>query len=234
MRKLRVGAVGVLVTVAVTATALAAAVSPKVKVSAKISPNKAGTKKHPQSVKLRTTITWQNLGPATQPIVQTFDVLFPKGSLYGGGKIPSCSYGKLNAAGPTACPKASIMGTGGGNAYADQVITHPQITVVNGGKSTVFFFTVLNNPARVQSPVVGKITKMSGKYAYKLHVTVPKILQVVAGVPIALTSLHVTAGKGPWLETTGCGPGGKWPFSITTAYSSGGSAGYTASIACKK
>lgn len=233
MRKLRVGAVGGLVAVVATATAFAAAVAPSVKVTAKVTPNKAGTKKHPQSVKLKTTITWQNLGPATQPIVQTFDVLFPKGALYGGGKVPSCSYGKLNAAGPTACPKASIMGSGGGNAYADQVITHPKITVVNGGKSKVFFYTVLNNPARVQSPVIGKISKMHGKYAYKLHVVVPKILQVVAGVPIALTSLHVTAGKGAWLQTTSC-TGGKWPFSITTSYSSGGQASFTDQIACKK
>lgn len=233
MRKLRVGAVVGLVAVVATATAFAAAVSPSVKVKASVTPNKAGTKRHPQSVKLRTTITWQNLGPATQPIVQTFDVLFPKGALYGGGKLPSCSYGKLNAAGPAACPKASIMGTGGGNAYADTVITHPKITVVNGGKSKVFFFTVLNNPARVQSPVVGTISKMRGKYAYKLHVVVPRILQVVAGVPIALTSLHVTAGKGPWLQTTSC-PNGKWPFSITTSYSSGGQASFTDQIACKR
>ena len=80
------------------------------------------------------------------------------------------------------------MGSGTGNAYADTMITHPKITVVNGGGSRVFFFTVLNNPARVQSPVVGKISKTSGKYAYKLHVVVPQVLQVVAGVPIELTS----------------------------------------------
>ncbi len=123
---------------------------------------------------------------------------------------------------------------GPGNAYADTVITHPQITVVNGGKNKVFFFTVLNNPARVQSPVVGTVSRMSGKYSYKLHVVVPQILQVVAGVPIELTELHVLAGKGSWLETTGCGPGGKWPFSITTGYSTGGSASDTASIPCRK
>jgi hypothetical protein len=234
MRKVLVGAGGGLLAVAVAATALAAGATPSVHVNATVTPKKAGTKKKPQGVKLNVKIDWQNLGPATQPIVQTFDIMFPKGSLYNGGKYPSCSQKTLNNAGPSACPKGSIMGSGGGNAYADQVITHPQITVVNGGKSTVYFFTVLNNPARVQSPVVGKISKAGGKYAYKLHVTVPKILQVVAGVPIALTSLNVKAGNKAWLATTKCGPGGKWPFSVTTHYNSGTQSSFTDSISCSK
>ena len=123
------------------------------------------------------------------------------------------------------------MGKGTGNAYADTVITHPKITVVNGGKSRVYFYTVLNNPARVQAPVVGQISRIGGKYAYKLHVTVPQVLQVVAGVPIELTSLTVKAGKESWLATTAC-PGGHWPFSVTTSYDSGGSASFTDSIKC--
>lgn len=240
MRKLGVAAVcGLVAVAAATAIAQTTTSPPPVKVGAKVTPSKAGTRRHPQGVKLNTTINWEQLGSSAQPIVQTFDVLFPKGSLYNGGKIKSCSYGRLNAGGPTACPKASIVGSGTGNAYADTVITHPKITVVNGGKNKIFFFTVLNNPARVQSPVVGNITKMSGKYAYKLHVVVPTLLQFVAGVPIELTQLHVTVGKGSYLSTTSCGPGGKWPFSITTGYltSAGtpdGSASDTASIACRK
>ena len=135
---------------------------------------------------------------------------------------------------PRPARRVRSWAPGASNAYADTVITHPKITVVNGGRNKVFFFTVLNNPARVQSPVVGTISKMSGKYSYKLHVVVPKLLQVVAGVPIALTSLHVTAGKGSWLATTGCGPGGHWPFSITTSYSSGGVSSITATNASHK
>ena len=235
MRKL--GVVAFLATLAGSGVAAAVAdapLAPKVTVKASVSPNKAGTKRHPQPVTLKTKIAWESLGSASQPIVQTFDILFPKGSLYNGGHLPSCSYEHLNAVGPAGCPKGSIVGSGTGNAYADTTITHPKITVVNGGASRVFFFTVLNNPARVQSPVVGKIKKTSGKYGYSLHVTVPQVLQVVAGVPIELTLLNVTAGKGTWLETTGCGPGGHWPFSVSTGYNTGGSSKFTASIACHK
>jgi hypothetical protein len=235
MRKL--GVVAFLATLAASGLAAAVAdapLAPRVTVKASVSPNRAGTKSHPQGVTLKTKISWQLLGSATQPIVQTFDILFPKGSLYNGAHLPSCSYSKLNAVGPAGCPKGSIVGSGTGNAYADTTITHPKITVVNGGATRVFFYTVLNNPARVQSPVIGKIKKTSGKYAYSLHVTIPQVLQVVAGVPIELTFLNVTAGKGTWLETTSCGPGGHWPFSVTTGYNTGGSSKFTASIACHK
>ena len=230
MRKLAAVAVAALLAIT-AAVALASATSPKVTVKATISPNRSGTRKHPQGVKLNVRIGWQSLGSASQPIVKTFDILFPKGSLYNGSKYPSCSYARLNAVGPAGCPHGAIMGSGTGNAYADTVITHPQITVVNGGSSRVFFYTILNNPARVQTPVIGKISRTSGKYAYKLHVTVPPELQVVAGVPIELTLLKVTAGKKAWLATTGC-PGGKWPFSVTTSYSTGGHASFTDFIHC--
>ena len=108
-------------------------------------------------------IHWQSLGSANQPIVTSFFLLFPHGSLYNGAHYPTCSVRVMNARGPAGCPKASIMGGGTGNAYADTMITHPQITVINGGANTVYFYTVLNNPARVQEPVVGHIKKMGGK-----------------------------------------------------------------------
>jgi hypothetical protein len=231
MRKLLAAGVGGVI-VAAGATVALAAGSPAITVTPTVSSHKAGTSKHPRGVKLDVKINWQTLGAANQPIVQRFKILFPKGSLYNGAKYPSCSLGTLNGFGPSSCRRSSIMGSGTGNAYADTVITHPQITVVNGGAHRVYFYTVLNNPARVQSPVIGNIHKIGGKYAYELDVSVPQVLQVVAGVPIELTSLNVVAGTGnTWLATTSC-PGGHWPFSVTTYYNTGGSASYTASVAC--
>ena len=245
MKKLLVaGLTGV---IAATGAAVALAQStvtwPSVKVTPTVSPTKAGTPKHPQSVKLKTVFHWAELGSANQPVVTKFHILFPKGSLYNGAHTTQCSVGTLNRSGPAACPKAAIMGTGTGTAYADQTLTHPAITVVNGGAKTIYFYTVLNNPARVQEPVIGHLTRMSGKWAYSLSVTVPKNLLIVAGVPIELTSLSVTAGKGAWLETTSCN-GGHWPFSVTTSYENPnlspgapgatGSASYTASTPCHK
>jgi hypothetical protein len=232
MRKLAVAGLTALVAAVVAATALASAFAPTVTVKAKLDNSKAGTRSHPQGVRLTTTFHWEDLGAANQPIVQKFKVLFPNGSLYNGAKFPSCSYRVLNARGPHGCPSGSIMGSGTGNAFADTVITHPQITVVNGGANTVFFYTVLNNPARVQTPVVGHITRTFGKYGYVLKVSIPQVLQVVAGVPIELTYLTVTAGHGSWLATTGCPSSGRWPFKVTTSYSTGGSASDSSFVRC--
>jgi hypothetical protein len=239
MRKLASALVlGLGLAAGVTTTSLAAETWPSFTVAPTVTPNKAGTPSHPQGVQIKTVFHWQLLGEASQPIVTNFHVLFPKGSLYNGSKYTTCSLGRLNSAGPGGCPKASIMGSGTGNAYADQVITHPQITVVNGGAKTVYFYTVLNNPARVQQPVIGHITRMSGKWAYALSVAVPQDLQIVAGVPIELTYLTVHAGKSDWLATTAC-PGGHWPFQITTQYldpntDATGSYTYSSSAACRK
>ena len=95
------------------------------------------------------------------------------------------------------------MGRGTGVATADTNFTYPKITIVNGGQHKVFAYTILNNPARVQTPVIGTITKLSGRWSYKLHVVIPKVLQVVAGVPIVLHSLHLSpAGATGWRRRT--------------------------------
>jgi len=240
MKKLLVAGLTGLIAAAGAAVALAQSTStwPSVTVTPTISPDKAGTVKHPKGVKLKTVFHWAELGSASQPIVTNFFYQFPKGSLYNGAHTTKCSVSTLDRSGPAGCPKASIMGTGTGTAYADQTLTHPAITVVNGGATTVFFYTVLNNPARVQEPVIGHIKRTSGKFAYSLSVTVPTNLRIVAGVPIELTSLSVTAGKGSWLETTSCN-GGHWPFSVTTSYenpntNATGSASFSSSARCHK
>jgi hypothetical protein len=75
--------------------------------------------------------------------------------------------------------------------------------VVNGGARRVVAYTVLNNPARVQTPVIGKISKLSGRWSYRLHIVIPKVLQVVAGVPLVLQSLNLTWGEGTgWRQRT--------------------------------
>jgi hypothetical protein len=238
MRKLAAAAVSV-AALAGAAAAVAATTWPTVHVKPTVTPSTAGTPSHPQGVKLKTVLTWQKLGAFKQPIVTKFFVWFPKGSLYQGGKYPSCSKSEI-AKGPSKCPKHSIMGSGTGTAYASTTKTHPQITVVNGGSKTIYFYTVLNNPARVRKPVVGTLSKASGSYAYELSVSVPKELQVVAGTPIELTYLEVTAGAKSyapaWLATTAC-PGGHWPFKVTTDYlnpnnNKTGSASTSSSIKC--
>ncbi len=180
-------------------------------------PLTAGSPGHPQGLKLQMTFGWTGLNEANQPLITRIDAWFPKGSQYNGAKYPRCSVSTLDRRGPTGCPKGSIMGKGGGVAFADQTTTRPRITVVNGGPKIVYFYTVLNNPARVQEPVVGHITRLHGHFTYHLSATIPQNLRIVAGVPIKLTSLNVTAGRAKWLATTNA-PGG---IKISTTFDNG-------------
>ena len=217
MRKLALaGIAGMLIGGAAVAAAASSAVH-AVGVSVARDRLSAGSPSHPQGVKLTTALSWEGLKPGNAPTINRIDLWFPTGTRYNGASYPSCSYARLNAAGPSACPKDSIMGSGTATAFADTVVTRPRITVVNGGKDRVYFYTVLNNPARVQVPVIGQVTRLPGMWAYHLSATIPPRLLVVAGVPIRFTALQVSAGRGTWLAVTAPPSGIK----IVTSFSDG-------------
>lgn len=206
----------------VAAAALAQAPPPiTVRVYPKVTPNRAGTPAHPQGVRLDVRIKVGVPEGYDPPLLSEIDVWFPRGSRYNGGRYPTCSARTLERDGPAGCRTASIMGYGGGIARADTTFSYPKITVVNGGQGLVYFYTVLNNPARVQEPVPGVVTKLSGRWSYKLHVVIPKNLQVVAGIPLVLQSLHIAAGRGDWLATTYCPPDHKWRWKALAVFDDG-------------
>ncbi|MES1193445.1 MAG: hypothetical protein ABUM26_03915, partial [Solirubrobacterales bacterium] len=132
MRKFLILAVGALALV-VVAVAVAQEPPTTITSTTTVSPNKAGTKKKPQGVKLTYHATFTTSADVEHPIITGGTVLVPKGGLYNGGKYPKCSEATLNRGGPAKCPPKSIMGKGSGTAHADNVVTIPRITVVNGG-----------------------------------------------------------------------------------------------------
>jgi hypothetical protein len=214
-----------------------------VTVDSKVSPNRAGTPKKPQGVTLSGKIRWTSQEGVEPPIITAFDIFLAKGGLYNGGKYPKCAAAVMNRNGPQACPKKSIMGSAQGIAFADQDITRPRVTMINGGAKNVCFYTVLTNPARVETCVPGKVTKLNGnpKWGYRLQIRVPEVLQVVAGVPIALREINFRAGgkkyAKDWLATTSCPKNRKWGFEVETFYEyndgSTSSSKFADSVACK-
>ena len=231
MRKFLILAVGALALVVV---AVAVAQDPPTTVTSTttVSPNKAGTKKKPQGVKLIYKATYTTPGDVEHPIITGGTVLVPKGALYNGGKYPKCSEATLNRGGPAKCPPTRSW------ARAAATPTPTTSTRSRGSRSStaarnkICFYTVLQNPARVQAAVPATITKMTGKWAYKLTFKVPTSLQIVAGIPITLDSLNVTLGgkswAKDWLATTSCPSSKKWPYQSTFDLSTGGSINYTA------
>jgi hypothetical protein len=188
-----------------------------------VSPKKAGTKANPQGVKLTGKLTFTTLTPGFEPpIITGSDIYLPKTGAWNGGKYTTCSLTVLKRKGPKGCPSKSLVGSAKGSANADNVDAKPTITFVNGGKTKLYAYTVLYNPALVKEPVVLKIKKLSGsKWGYRTSFRVPESLQIVAGVPITLNYLNFKLGgtkAAPKLiTTTGC-KGGKHPFEVTTFY----------------
>jgi hypothetical protein len=217
------------------ATALAQSSPPiTVHVFPRVIPNVAGTPTAPQGVRLDVKIKIGIPEGYNPPLVKEIDVWYPKGGLYNGDLYPTCSRTLLASRGPSACPPDSIMGSGRGVARADTTFTYPKITLVNGGQRVVYFYTVLNNPARVQEPVPGIVTKLSGRWSYRLHVVIPKNLQIVAGIPIILQKLNITAGRGNWLATTYCPPDHKWAWKADTIFTDGERLTPSGTVACRR
>ncbi len=213
--------------------------------SAKVIPNKAGTKKKPRSVKLdmKGKIETSGEDGLNKPIVQKIEILLPKDGYYAGGKLPKGVKGKvvpkckesamMNGLPKDVCPKGSIVGSGSGTAWADTVKTKVDLTLVNGGGNKFFIFTELTNPAVVQLPVPAKVQKQSGKWGYKVTITVPEDLQVVAGTPISLIDFKAKTTAKNWVFTTSCPKNKKWPYQVTTYQNTTDPAVFKSSARCK-
>lgn len=242
MRKLAVLPAALAVAAVAAAPAMAQTPETTFNSTAKISPKKAGTKKNPQGITLSGSLTFRTITQGVEPpIITGGDVLIAKGGVWNGAKYKSCSGAKMRQAQSTdVCPKQSIMGSGKGVAFADTVDAKPTVEFVNGGKSTLWAFTTLYNPALVQEPIAINIKKQSGKWAYKASFRVPKVLQVVAGVPITLRSFSYKVGGKPYakelLATTSCPKTKKYPYEATAHYlyndGTTASKGYKGTVAC--
>ncbi len=226
MRKLAV-LTGAAVAISAMAVAPAMGQTPvtEFKSSAQVVPKKAGTKKNPQGVTIKGSLAFKTITQGVEPpIITGGTVYLPKYGKYNGGKYATCSKRTMKRDDSVKnCPKKSIMGKGSGSALADTVDARPTVVFVNGGASTLWAFTTLYNPALVQEPIAVKIKKLRHpKWGYKASFQVPKVLQVVAGVPVTLTSFkYAVGGKSyakDYIVTTGCPKSKKYPYQATANY----------------
>jgi hypothetical protein len=200
-----------------------------------VTPNKAGTPRHPQGVKITAHAKVDIPHDVEPPLVQSVDVWFPKDGNYNGGKWPTCSEAAMRRSGPSICTARSIMGGGYAIADADGVMTRPTAKVVNGGQKRVYLYVVLQRPARVREPVPVEITKLSGdpKWGYRASVKIPRNLQIVAGIPLRIDEVHGTIGRGDWIATTHCPSDHKWRYHVETHYSTNQIVKYDGTVACR-
>jgi hypothetical protein len=198
-----------------------------------LTPNEAGSEAQPRPVTLDLALRLGAPRAAEPPLLRTADVLMPEGTRYAGGQFPSCEQRTLERAGPEGCPRGSLMGEGALKARADTAPARGRITVVNGGAERLYFHTVLTNPLRTEAPMIGTIIPEDSPWAYRLRLQVPEELQIVAGIPIAVRELRVTAGRDGWLATTSCPEDSTWDFEGAAHFAGGGRAVRTATVDCE-
>ena len=221
----------------------------QVPVMVTVKPNEAGTPSRPRGIEIDArgivvppgVIVPAEAGMSAEtamPVVRSFDVWLPKGWVYNGAKHPVCALAMLNVKGPAACPPESIMGRGElgrrDPGDGDTTFSHRNVTVVNGGRSKMYFWVLIQNPARVQAAVVGTIAKVnSPRWSYRLHADIPGSLQLVAGIPITWSFFRVRLGRGDWIATTSCPHDHVWRYRLQMASTSGQVLNTDGSVACR-
>jgi hypothetical protein len=235
MRKFPIAGAAVLVVAAAMAVAaFAQDVQTTFTVDAKVLPNKAGTPKKPQPVKVEVSARFFSPQGVDPPVVTSGELLFPRAGNYNPQLFPRCSAATLNRHGPEKCPKDSHIGSARASAYADTIITYPKIEIFNGGKKLALGYVTLYRPALVQIAVPARIQEMpNGMWKYRVTFKVPRVLQVVAGIPIAARTLDGWIGKGRLIESISCPKSRRWPYEVTTNFTVGQPYTYRDAVPCR-
>lgn len=226
----------------VVVPALAQDQSPiRIESRATATPSKAGTPAHPQGMRLRATarLTYPpNMDP---PVVTAVEIRSSPGLDWHGERFVTCAKATLDAKGPAGCPKESIMGTATATGRADTVAARVDVTFVNGGLRTTYAYATLNRPARVRETVVIHTKRFrSGPWGHQESFAIPRTLQIVAGIPLAIDRISLTIGgksyAKDYIASTAC-PDGGWRYEVvahTTADGRTAANVGTGRIACRK
>jgi hypothetical protein len=191
--------------------------------TAKATPSKAGTAKHPQGVSITAhaqLITPTDMDP---PIVERIEILVGKGLIWNDSKYTTCSKQVLDRRGPGGCPRTSLMGSATATGMADTTAARVDLLIFNGGENRKYVYATLNNPARVRETLIVESSKLTGDgtWAHRETIRVPRSLQIVAGIPLRLTKVKMQIGGKSYAKdfvaSTSC-PQGGWKYQVTTDY----------------
>lgn len=197
----------------------------KLESSATATPSKAGTPAHPRGVALRASARLVFPPDVDPPVVTGIEIRSAPGLDWHGERFVKCAKSVLDAKGPRGCPKESIMGTATATGRADTVAARLDVVFVNGGLRTTYAYATLNRPARVRETLVVHTTRFSsGPWGHMETVAVPRTLQIVAGIPLALDRITLSIGGKPYaknyISSTAC-PAGGWRYQVTAHMATG-------------
>jgi hypothetical protein len=227
--------------VVVPAMAQDAASPISIQSSATASPNKAGTPAHPRGVALRASARLTYPPDMDPPVVTAIEIRSAPGLDWHGERFTRCAKATIDKKGPGGCPKQSIMGTATATGRADTVSARLDVVFINGGLNTTYAYATLNRPARVRETLVIHTTRLrSGPWGHMESVKIPRTLQIVAGIPLALDRITLAIGgksyAKDYIASTAC-PSGGWKYQVVAHTTSGDQAAAnvgTGRIACTK
>jgi hypothetical protein len=198
-------------------------------------------------VRLSLLSRFQAIPPATQPATVTQAVIsFPHGATVNSKLFASCSAQRLNAGGPAACPPNAQIGFGSAIGGGGGVLERLKVTMFNGpGGRSALFYLAGTSPVVIKGVIGGPLVVVNSLfYGYQLTIAVPTSLQVIAGVPIAVTEFQTTVGatvaqrvhgktvdRG-YLEVPLCPPGALFPLRGVFSFVGAPTQTVNSSIAC--
>lgn len=244
MRKLFLGAV-VALSALLGVVGAASAIDGTQTVAVKLTKSKAGTKEKPKSVGTLKVTTATVPGPAMPAgsfAVTNAVISFDKNLVFNAGAFKACSTSDL-ATIDTKCKGLAKgqVGTGSAKGSALGQIEALDVKAYNGPKSGSgykFYLHVTGaQPLRIDTVILAKLSKATGKYGWKLTVPIPPELQKPSGVLATLTefitSVSGTSKGKPYVALKGC-TGGKLNFKGVFSYTDGTSKTATSTSKCSK
>lgn len=211
MRKSLIAAVASVAAVAVAATvAFAQNPPPKVDLTAKVSPSKAGTKKKPRAASISVLIKNNKESKTT---LDTLTISLPKNIKISTKGLKTCRKSVLESEGADGCPSGTQAGSGTAHATLDpfgqgSTLTF-RIKAFLGGPKTLLFALQESSLPALRPVLEGRISRASGKFGQKITVKItPELQQPVAGTYTALDDIQakisLKRGKNSLISFTGC------------------------------
>lgn len=198
-------------TVTPTATGQAATGGPEARLAVKLDPEQVGTADRPQPVRIAVDLRMAPMEPDDQgQPVEDVELTIPAGVVFRPDELETCAPKTLGKDGPKGCPPASRFGSGAVTARAGTLEVTGRATAVYGGDDRVLLWVEITNPLTVGSAISGRL-ELQSSGGYRLALQIPDDLQEVAGIPVALSRLRVSLGRGGALATTDC-PEAGLPF----------------------
>lgn len=226
MRKSLIAAVASVAAVAVAATVAFAQQNPppKVDLTAKVSPSKAGTKKKPRAASISVDIKNNKESKTT---LDTLTISLPKNIKISTKGLKTCRKSVLESEGADGCPSGTKAGSGTAHATLDpfgqgSTLTF-RIQAFLGGRKTLLFALEERSLPALRPVLEGRISRASGKFGQKITVKItPELQQPVAGTYTALDDIQakisLKRGKRSLISFTGCPKDKKHDFGANLKY----------------